>query len=165
MKKPLYIWWEWIDTGKYLDVNFPFNWEKSWTVALAGKLEVEKAIVYAKEAFEETKKLEPVEKTNNLKYIVDKLKERFEEFSETLVLENWKTIKEARGEMTRCINTYEIAIWEAERIYGEAYDLWITQAAKWRFGIIKKFPVWVVAWITPFNFPMNLLGSQSRLLQ
>ncbi len=160
MKKSLYIWGKWRDTGKYLDVIFPFNWEKVWSVAVAWDKEVEDAIKLANEGFKETKELEPFEKTNILKFIVNELKNRFEEFSQTLVLENGKTIKEARWEMTRCINTYETAIWEAERVYWEAYDLWVTEAAKWRFGVIKKFPVWVVAWITPFNFPMNLLAHK-----
>lgn len=156
----LYLWWSWIDTCNYLDVNFPFNWEKVAQVSMANKEHIEEAIKLAQKWFEETKKMEPYKRVNVLKFIVKKLQERFEEFAQTLVLENGKTIKEARGEMTRCINTYETAIWEAERIYGESYDLWVTQAAKWRFAIIRKFPVWIVSWITPFNFPMNLAAHK-----
>lgn len=160
MINKIYLWWQWIDTGKYLDVIFPFNQEKFAQVCLAWNEEIEKAIRLAKESFEQTKKLEPYEKANILKFIVNKLKNQLEDFSQTLVLENGKTIKEARWEMIRCINTYETAIWETERIYWENYDLWVTQAAKWRFAIIKKFPIWIVAWITPFNFPMNLAAHK-----
>lgn len=47
------------------------------------------------------------------------LKERKEEFAKTIVLETGKTIKEARIEVERAINTITLSAEEAKRINGE----------------------------------------------
>lgn len=149
-----------MDTGKYIDVVFEYTGEIIETVALASKEHMETAIQKAKESLKETRALEPYEKANILKYIVQELKDKKELFAQTLVLENGKTIKEARGEMDRCISTFEIAVGESERIYGEYTNLAINPMATRRHGIVKQFPIGVVSAITPFNFPMNLLAHK-----
>lgn len=154
--KKLYIWWEWVDSWKYLDVDFPYNWEKIDTISLARDEDIDSSIEKALESFKQTSKMEPFQRADILRFIVKELEIQKEDFSKLLMLENWKTINEARLEIERTIVTFRIAIWEAERIYGESYDLWVSPLSAWRFGIVKKFPAWVVAWITPFNFPMNL---------
>lgn len=158
--KKLYIWWEWLETWKTIKVIQSYNWELLDEVSIATEKEVDLAIKKAEISLKETRKLEPVDRANILKYIAKNLTERHEEFSQMLSRENWKTIKESRLEMTRCVNCFEIAIWEAERIYWEAHNLWITEGSKWRFWIVKLFPIWVVVWIAPFNFPMNLMAHK-----
>jgi len=88
------------------------------------------------------------------------MQEKHEEFSQLLCLENGKTIKEARIEITRCVTTFQIAIGEAERVYGESYDLGVNNLSQGRHAIVKKFPAGIVAGICPFNFPMNLAAHK-----
>lgn len=158
--KKLYLAGEWVDTGKYMDVVFEYTGEVVETVSMASAEHMEIAIAKAKESLKQTRKLEPFERANILKFIVQELKDTKEFFAQTLVLENGKTIREARGEMDRCISTFEIAVGESERIYGEYTNLAINPMATRRHGIIKHFPIGVVSAITPFNFPMNLLAHK-----
>lgn len=158
--KKIYVWGEWIDTWVYLDVLYPFDDSVVETISVATPKEIEKSIVMAEQAFKETKKLAPYKRANILKEIVKKLKERHEEFSKALTTENWKTINEARLEISRTIVTFEIAVWEAERIYGEVSDLWVSPLSEGRLSIVKHFPAGIVAGITPFNFPMNLAAHK-----
>ena len=158
--KKIYLAWSWIDTENYLDIIYPYTWETFDKVCLAWKKEINEAIEKAWAWFEKTRRLSPYERAEILKYIVSELTKQKEEFAKLLVMENWKTIKEARGEMDRCISTFEIAIWEATRIYWEYSDLWVNSMSVWRQWIVKYFPIWVIAWIVPFNFPMNLAAHK-----
>lgn len=158
--KKIYIWWEWVDTGEYFDVEYPFDWSKVATVSKARKEDIELAIVKAEEAFKETRKMSPYARANVLREIVRKMSERHEELARALTLENWKTINEARLEVSRAIVTFEIAIWEAERINGEVSDLGVSPLSEGRLGIVRQFPAWIVAGITPFNFPLNLAAHK-----
>ena len=154
--KKIYIWWEWINTGNFIDIIYPFSWKKIDEVCVAWEEHVEMAIKKAEKWLIKTKKLEPWQRSKILQNIVFDLKTKKEDFAKTLVLENWKTITEARSEMDRCISTYEIAIWETERISWEYNNLAINNMSTHRHAIVKKFPIWIIAWIAPFNFPMNL---------
>jgi acyl-CoA reductase-like NAD-dependent aldehyde dehydrogenase len=153
---PLYLAGKFVTTKKTVDVTNPFDDSTVATVSQAGAKEIDAAIQAATDAFEEMKKLEPVDRSNILKHIASRLSERAEEFAETLTKENGKTIKESRGEVTRAISTLEIAAGEAWRIYGESYDAGITEAARGRRIMVRKFPIGPVAAIAPFNFPLNL---------
>ncbi|HRI36296.1 MAG TPA: aldehyde dehydrogenase family protein [bacterium] len=83
-----------------------------------------------------------------------------DELAELLCRENGKTIREARVEVARCIATFEVGIGEAERLYGETFDLGITSMSRGRFALTRLFPVGVVAGIVPFNFPLNLAAHK-----
>jgi len=153
---PLYLAGSFQKTKKELKVINPYNDEVVATVSQASTEEIDKAIQAAADSFEQTKALEPYERSNILKHIAQRLTERLEEFAETLSKENGKTIKESRGEVTRAISTFDIAAGEAQRVYGEAYDAGITEKAKGRRIMVRKFPIGPIAAISPFNFPLNL---------
>jgi len=156
MSLPLYLAGKFQKTKKELKVINPYNDEVIATVSQAGTKEIDQAIQAAADSFEQTKTLEPYERSDILKHIAQRLEERAEEFAETLSKENGKTITESRGEVGRAINTFEIAAGEAWRIYGESYDAGITENAKGRRIMVRKFPIGPIAAISPFNFPLNL---------
>ncbi len=58
------------------------------------------------------------------------LKKRPEEIAQTLTMEAGKLIKDARGEVTRTIDTFQIAAEESVRIYGEHVPLDISSRNK-----------------------------------
>ena len=143
-----------------MDVVFEYTGEVVDTVALASAAHVDTAITRARASLQETRRLEPYQRADILRHIVCALRDQKESVAQMLVLENGKTIREARGEMDRCISTFEIAVGETERIGGEYMHLAINPMSSHRHGIIRKFPIGVVAAITPFNFPMNLLAHK-----
>lgn len=157
---PLYINGEFRKTDTTVNVINPYTGDTVAIVSQAGKKEIDEAIDGAVKALEQTRKMEPYERKAVLDHIVKRLTERAEEFAETLTSENGKTIKESRGEVARAISTFEVAAGEAWRIYGEAYDGGITESAKGRRILVRKFPIGVVAGIAPFNFPLNLAAHK-----
>jgi len=89
-------------------------------------------------------------------FIANELKKRKLEFAEVLSLESAKPIKYAVGEIDRSIQTFTVAAEEAKRLSAEYMSLDWTPAGEDKKGLVKYFPVGLVAGISPFNFPMNL---------
>jgi malonate-semialdehyde dehydrogenase (acetylating)/methylmalonate-semialdehyde dehydrogenase len=77
------------------------------------------------------------------------LEDRFEEMATLVTRENGKTLPEARGEVRRAIEVVELACGAPTLLMGEGLD----QIAQGIDEELVRFPVGVVAGITPFNFP------------
>jgi len=93
-------------------------------------------------------------------HCVDRFTERHEEMSKALCIEAGKPIKDARGEVTRLIDTFRIAAEEAVRIYGEVMPLDISPRAEGYTGQWKRVPIGACSFISPFNFPLNLAAHK-----
>ncbi|MBF0270518.1 MAG: aldehyde dehydrogenase family protein [Magnetococcales bacterium] len=151
-----YLAGEWVDTPESLEVINPYNGELVATVALCGPGEIDRALDAAVESLEETRRLEPWQRAKALAHVRDRLIARREEFARILSQENGKTITESRLELDRAAATFDIAVGEATRVYGEAYDLGINPMGAGRRALVRHYPVGVVAGVAPFNFPLNL---------
>lgn len=88
------------------------------------------------------------------------LQERKEEIAKTIAAEAGKALKFARIEVDRAISTFTIAGEEAKRIHGETVPLDAVPSGEGYFGFYVRRPVGVVAAITPFNFPLNLVAHK-----
>jgi acyl-CoA reductase-like NAD-dependent aldehyde dehydrogenase len=86
--------------------------------------------------------------------------ERAEELAQALVVEAGKPIKFARGEVGRLINTLEVAAEEATRIGGEVLPLDTTEKSAGYRGMWRRVPVGPCGFITPWNFPLNLVAHK-----
>ncbi|TKJ40537.1 aldehyde dehydrogenase [candidate division TA06 bacterium B3_TA06] len=89
----------------------------------------------------------------------DIVKERSEEFARTLVLEVGKTWREASGEAARCVNTLRLSAIEAMKLAGEEVPFSSANHPN-KQGFYRRVPCGVVAAITPFNFPLNLVAHK-----
>ena len=75
-------------------------------------------------------------------------------------IEAGKPIKDAKGEVSRLIDTFKIAAEESVRINGEVVNLEISARAKGYQGMTKKVPIGPCSFISPFNFPLNLAAHK-----
>jgi acyl-CoA reductase-like NAD-dependent aldehyde dehydrogenase len=76
------------------------------------------------------------------------------------VIEAGKPVKFARGEVDRLIDTVEIAAEESTRIVGEVLPLDISPRADGYRGMWKRVPIGPCAFVTPWNFPLNLVAHK-----
>ena len=95
-----------------------------------------------------------------LMHCVDRIQERFNAFADVLCIEAGKPIKDARGEVTRLIDTFRHAAEESVRLSGEVLDLEISPRAEGYTGMWKPVPIGPVSFISPFNFPLNLVAHK-----
>lgn len=95
-----------------------------------------------------------------LRHIADRLAARAEEFSSLLVAEVGKTIREARAETARAVETFRIAAEESARLTGEFLPLDNTSRLAGYDSVSRRAPVGVCSFISPFNFPLNLAAHK-----
>ncbi len=83
-----------------------------------------------------------------------------EDLAWLMAQESGKPLKYARGEAARAVETFAFAADEARRLHGETVPLDAARGGVGRFGYYVRVPVGVVAAITPFNFPLNLVAHK-----
>ncbi|MFC3552447.1 aldehyde dehydrogenase family protein [Lysobacter cavernae] len=143
-----------------LEVFDKYSGKRATRVALADAAAVRKAIVAAHKAREAMAAFPPDARRDVLEHCVRRFGERFEELAQALCIEAGKPIKDARGEVTRLIDTFRIAAGEATRIGGEIVELQISPRTRGYRGMVKRVPIGVCSFITPFNFPLNLVAHK-----
>ena len=98
-----------------------------------------------------------------LEHCVRRFSERHEELALALCIEAGKPIKDARGEVTRLIDTFRIAAGEAVRIDGEVLELQISPARPRGYrGMVKRVPVGAVRVHHAVQFPAQPGRAQGR---
>ena len=143
-----------------LAVTDKFSNEVVSHVAVAGPEELEAAIAAGYGARAAMQKLPPHKRKEILLHCSKRFRERFEELAQVLAIEAGKPIKDARGEVTRLIETFDVAADEAVNTSGEILNLEISERTKGSRGMVKKVPVGLCSFITPFNFPLNLVAHK-----
>jgi len=117
---------------------------------------VHTAIELAKEGFKELSSFTSYKRYSILMRAAQMLQDRAKEFAKMLVLEVGKTIREARTEVQRAVQTLIFSAEEAKRISGEVVPLDAHPNGKGKLGFYIRQPVGIVSAITPSNFPLNL---------
>ncbi|MDK4735196.1 aldehyde dehydrogenase family protein [Rhizobium sp. CNPSo 3490] len=88
------------------------------------------------------------------------VEERKEEFALLIVREAGKTIAQARKEATRCVNTLKLSAEEAKRNAGEVIPFDAYAGSESRQGWYTREPLGIIAAITPYNDPLNLVAHK-----
>jgi acyl-CoA reductase-like NAD-dependent aldehyde dehydrogenase len=143
-----------------LPVTDKYTGEVATRVALAGEDAIQRGIASAVDAAEPMRKMAAYERRDVLAHCVRRFEERFEELAYSLCVEAGKPIKDARGEVTRLIDTFRISAEEAVRFTGEVLPLDITARARGYTGMWKRVPIGPCSFISPFNFPLNLAAHK-----
>jgi len=84
------------------------------------------------------------------------LVDRAERIAEIMARKTGKAVKDAKAEIVRSRDTLSLSAEEAVRIEGEHVPLDASAMGAGKIFFMLRFPVGVVAGITPFNAPFNL---------
>lgn len=152
-----YLAGQWQDRSDTIDVINPYNKEVIDTVPKASDDDVEKALQSAVSGAEAMRALSGYERFEILDRAAAMMQEQSEDLARTLSSEEGKTINEARGEVDRATQTMQLSAEEAKRISGEVLPIDGGKGTEGKFGFTIRVPCGVVAAITPFNFPLNLV--------
>lgn len=143
-----------------LEVTNKYTGDVATKVAMADANTIDKAIAAAEKAQPAMAAMAPFERQAVLEHCVKRFTERADELAQALCIEAGKPIKDAKGEVTRLIDTFKIAAEESVRINGETVNLEISARAKGYQGMTKKVPIGPCSFISPFNFPLNLAAHK-----
>ncbi len=157
---PYYLANKAVYANEDLDVIDKYSGEVATKVALADATAIEQAIAAADDSFDAMRTMPAYQRQDILNHCVARFTERFEEFAYSLCVEAGKPIKDARGEVSRLIDTFRIAAEESVRINGEVMNLEISPRARGYSAMWKRVPIGPCSFISPFNFPLNLAAHK-----
>jgi acyl-CoA reductase-like NAD-dependent aldehyde dehydrogenase len=134
---PYYLANKPVQANTDLVVNNKYTGEPACRVSLADTSTIDTAIGAAVDAFEHTRKMPAHRRQAVLSHVVHRVAKRHEELAQVLCIEAGKPIRDARGEVTRLIDTFRVASEESVRIGGEHMPL----DAQGRAGDRRRLPV------------------------
>mmetsp|Transcript_5213 Transcript_5213/g.6345 ORF Transcript_5213/g.6345 Transcript_5213/m.6345 type:complete len:432 (-) Transcript_5213:214-1509(-) len=144
-------------TEKTLTVVNKYNNEAFATVYLASKEEILQCIQKAHATRRQMRETNPGQRAEILQNLHNLITDSFDEFADLICKEAGKPITAAKAEVNRCLYTLDEAIKEAS--LGSPDGTWREHATgdERHSLLIRRFPVGVASFITPFNFPLNLV--------
>jgi acyl-CoA reductase-like NAD-dependent aldehyde dehydrogenase len=143
-----------------LEVEDKYLGEVATRVARADAKILDEAIARAEQAAAPMRQMAAYQRRAILEHLVRQSSERAEELAQIVCIEAGKPIQHARGEVARLIDTLRIGAEESTRMIGEVMPLDVSARAAGYQGMWKHVPIGPCGFITPWNFPLNLVAHK-----
>ncbi len=147
---------QWCEAEEHIEVKDPYRKQVVARAPRSSMADLDAALKAATAAKTVMAAMPGYERAALLRRVKALLLERADAIAEVMTRETGKAIKDARGEVVRSQDTIELSAEEAVRIEGEQVPIEGSQTGAGKIAIMLRFPVGVVAGITPFNAPFNL---------
>ncbi len=151
---------DWVEGSRSIPVHNPFDNSVVDTVPRATAADVDRALEFAARGAKKMRAMPGYERFQRLRRAAELIEQRTEDFARTITLEEGKILAEARFEVSRAVATITDSAEEAKRLYSEVIPLDGAPGTGNRFGFTIRVPCGVVAAISPFNFPLNLVAHK-----
>jgi len=156
----MFLCGEWRDSSQKINVTNPFSGEVIDTVPKASAGDVDRALGTLVAGAARMRKMPAVERAKILRKAAEIMSRREAELGRTISLEEGKILAEGNLEASRARETIDVSSEEAKRIGGEVIPLDAAPSGATKFGFTIRVPCGIVAAITPFNFPLNLVAHK-----
>jgi acyl-CoA reductase-like NAD-dependent aldehyde dehydrogenase len=150
----------WIEDEATMPVIDKYSTDVIGHVPVASRETVEKAVAAARAAFPVYSRLPAHRRFRILEKAANLIEKHKEEIATIICREAGKAWKYSVGEANRAAETFQFSAEEAKRIHGETVPMDASIAGEGRMGFYLRYPVGVVAAISPFNFPLNLVAHK-----
>jgi acyl-CoA reductase-like NAD-dependent aldehyde dehydrogenase len=141
-----------------LEVLNPATEEVVDSVPAGSVQDVELAVATAKRAFSEWSRTDVEKRAATLARAASLIEKHAGDLAATLTSEQGKPIAEARGEVTHLAHGVRFYAETATKVRGAYQELPSTLGPA--YGLVIRRPIGVCAAITPYNFPLTLLGTK-----
>jgi len=153
---PMLIGGAWREAAETYEVRDPYRGEVVALAPRSSHADLDAALSAAVEAKARVAAMPGYERAALLRRVGELLVARADVIAEIMARETGKAIKDARAEVVRSQDTMSLSAEEAVRIEGEHVPLDASAMGAGKICFMLRFPVGVVAGITPFNAPFNL---------
>lgn len=160
MEYKLLIDGQWVNGGNPLEVKNKYTGETIASLPTARREDLDSAIAAAERAENVMADMPAYQRAEILLRAAALIRERADDLARTIAAEAGKALKFARAEVDRAQSTFTIAAEEAKRLHGETLPLDAVPSGAGYFGFWQRRPVGVIAAISPFNFPLNLVAHK-----
>jgi acyl-CoA reductase-like NAD-dependent aldehyde dehydrogenase len=151
---------EWRTPARSVEIRDPYRGDVVGTAPVCGAEDVAAAVAAALGARDRMAAMPGYERAALLKRAVVLIEAEVASLAELMARETGKAIKDAESEIRRSIETIALAAEEAIRIEGRQVPLEGSAMGAGKIAWLLRFPVGVVAAITPFNAPFNLAAHK-----
>jgi succinate-semialdehyde dehydrogenase / glutarate-semialdehyde dehydrogenase len=150
--------WRAAAAEEQLEVVNPATEEVVDRVPAGTREDVDLAVATAKRAFPDWSATDVEKRAAILAKAADLIHEHAKELSATLTAEQGKPLAEATGEVNHLAHGVRFYAEAATKVRGAYQDLPSTLGPA--YGLVIRRPMGVCAAITPYNFPLTLLGTK-----
>jgi acyl-CoA reductase-like NAD-dependent aldehyde dehydrogenase len=150
--------WRQAAAREQLEVLNPATEDVVDTVPAGATEDVESAVATAKRAFAAWSRTDVEQRAAMLAKAAGLIEEHAPELAATLTSEQGKPLAEARGEVTHLAHGVRFYAEAATKARGAYQELPSTLGPA--YGLVIRRPIGVCAAITPYNFPLTLLGTK-----
>lgn len=157
---PMLVGGAWRQGGQFRDIKDPYRGDVVARAPESDAADFEAAILAAQKAKPVMATMPGFERAKILRKVGELLEQRVEDIAQILSRESGKAIKDARGEIARSADTISLSAEEAIRIEGEHIPLDGSAMGAGKIAMMLRFPVGIVAGISPFNAPFNLAAHK-----
>ena len=157
---PMLIAGAWRSSKNQHPIVDPYRGDTVGASAQATLSDLEDAIAAARKGADAMAAIPGHERQNRLQKIAGRLLAEKAEIAKLLSRESGKALRDSQGEIDRAVDTFSLSAGEAIRIEGRHVPLDGSAMGAGRYAFLLRFPVGVVAAITPFNAPVNLTAHK-----
>jgi acyl-CoA reductase-like NAD-dependent aldehyde dehydrogenase len=150
--------WRQAASSEEIDVVNPATEEVVGSVPSAAAADVELAVATARRAFPEWAATDVEQRAHVLARAASLIEDHAADLAALLTAEQGKPIAEARGEVTHLAHGVRYYAEAATKVRGAHQEL--PSALGPAYGMVTRRPMGVCAAITPYNFPLTLLGTK-----
>ncbi|HUU71289.1 MAG TPA: aldehyde dehydrogenase family protein [Burkholderiales bacterium] len=151
---------EWRSSETLRKIHDPYRGDVVGTMAVSSKADLDDALNAAVAARDAAAALPGYERAALLKKISQLIERDAGSLAKLMARETGKAIRDAQAEIRRSLETFALAGEEAIRIEGRHIPLDGSAMGAGKMAFLMRFPVGVVAAITPFNAPFNLAAHK-----
>jgi len=145
-------------SGEEMVIINPASEEEIGAVPKGGREDVDAAVAAAKKAFPEWAATDPDDRAAVIRAGIEKVRGNAKEIAGLLTKEQGKPFSESMGELHHFLHGMAYYADLASKIEGSYATLPSTLGKA--YGLVIKKPIGVCAAITPFNFPLTLMGTK-----
>lgn len=153
----MFVGGKWRDGSATIDVQNPFDGSVIDTVPQGSAADVDLALETLVEGARLMRAMPAFDRAVILRKAARLMEERQDDLGLTVSREEGKILAEGQLEASRAREVIDISAEEARRISGETIPLDAAPGGAGRLGFTIRVPCGIVAAITPFNFPLNLV--------
>lgn len=147
-----------VTSSEHLEVHSPYDGRLLGRVPSCGPDHVDDAVGAARAAM--ASPIPPWERAEILERAAGLVSERIDDLASIVADEAAKPVRTARTEAERTVLTLRTSAEEARRLAGEVVPLDGAAPGQGKIGFTIRVPRGVVAAISPFNFPLNLVAHK-----
>ena len=151
---------EWRSSDNTREIHDPYRGDLVGVMPLSTNDDLNDAIDAAVTARDVATAMPGFERAALLKKISQLIERDVKSLAHLMARETGKAIKDAEAEIRRSLETFALAGEEAIRIEGRHIPLDGSAMGAGKMAFLMRFPVGVVAAITPFNAPFNLAAHK-----